>query len=575
MDKDTVWRLLAAVAVSFLIVQLWSQFFMPKPVAPTPAITAPATAAPAAPVEPAVVTPAQPSPLPAGNLPQVLGESNQTAIDIETDVWKISLSARGGRVLQWKLKRFTRDPRGSSPDDLIDLVSPEARALDRHPLVLITGDEAIDKRLNETWCVVDRTPPTAEELAAHKLPAGSQRIAFHFSDGELELHKSLWLAADDSYLAIVDWAVTKAGQPLSAAAISWGPGVVRPEDHRTSGHVRGDVKLGVADKVIDIRPTSGGADQTFGGGSGVRWIGLDEQYFAVALVPMPDATSRVRMFETPQSGDGHERQASIEVTGGRAPIFAGPKTANVMARFDTLQGTDLEKMVPWGFFGVVAKPLYQVVAYFQGVLHNWGLAIILTTFLIKLAFFPLTQRSMVTMRKTQTKMAKLQPKLKKLKDKYEGKRDMDSRQKQNQEMMALYSTEGINPLATLGGCLPLLLQMPVLYAMYTALTVPTELRGAPFFGWVHDLSSPEPAPWLMLIGMVSTQFVQQLMAMTKTEDPQMKAQQRMMMFMPLMFAFFFWSMPAGLVLYWFVNNLLGILQQYLINKQAATLPQAA
>ncbi len=574
MDKDTVWRLLAAVALSFLIVQLWSHFFVPTPVAPSPAISAPATTPTTTPA-PAAITPAQVSSLPVGNLPQVLGQTNQPAIDIENGVWKISLSARGGRALQWKLKRFTRDPRGSNPDDLIDLVSPEARAVDRHPLVVITGDEAIDKRLNDTWCVVDRTPPTAEELSARKLPAGSQRIAFHFSDGELELHKSLWLASDDSYLASVEWSVTKAGQPLPAAAISWGPGVVRPEDHRTRGHVRGDVKLAVGEKIENIHPLSGGADQTFSGGSGVRWLGLDEQYFAVVLTPAPDATSRIRIFETPQSGEGHQRQASIETTGGRASIFAGPKTAAVLANFDKQQGTDLEKLIPWGFFGVVAKPLYQVVAFFQGLLKNWGLAIILTTFLIKLAFFPLTQRSMVSMRKTQTKMAKLQPKLKKLKEKYEGKRDMESRQKQNQEMMALYQTEGINPMATLGGCLPLLLQMPVLYAMYTALTVPIELRGAPFFGWVHDLSSPEPAPWLLLIGMVGTQFVQQLMAMTKTEDPQMKAQQRMMMFMPLMFAFFFWNMPAGLVLYWFVNNLLGIVQQRLINQQAESLPKAA
>jgi YidC/Oxa1 family membrane protein insertase len=584
MDKETTRNLLLAVAISFLIIQLWSYFFAPKQSAPPPAVPSASAPVSAEPTPPGGVGPAGAGTVPATttlapavqypNVPQIAGDPQQPPVEVATPIWQVSLSARGGRVLSWKLSQHPRSP-GKSDGELIDLVSPEARALDRHPLTLISGDEALDKRLNEAWCVVDRTAPTPAELADRKLPEGTTRIAFQFADGELELRKSLWLPPGEDYLARVEWSVTRAGQPQPQVALNWGPGVVRPEDHRTTGHLRGQIKLSAAGGLETLNPLKGSIDRTFGAGSGIRWIGLDEQYFAVAMFPATDAGARIRSFDTPQSGQGHERQAAIELLGGAATVFAGPKESKLLARLDSQLGSDLARIVPWGFFEVVARPLYRIVSYFRDLLGNWGLAIIIVTLLIKLVFYPLTQRSMVSMRKTQEKMSKLQPKLKKLKEKYEGQRDMESRQKMNQEMMALYQTEGINPLATLGGCLPLLLQMPVLYAMYTALTVPIELRGAPFFGWISDLSAPEPAPWLLLLGMVATQFVQQFLAMTKTEDPQLKAQQRMMLLMPLMFAFFFWSMPAGLVLYWFMNNLLGIAQQYLINRQAAVLAKAA
>ena len=160
----------------------------------------------------------------------------------------------------------------------------------------------------------------------------------------------------------------------------------------------------------------------------------------------------------------------------------------------------------------------------------------------------------------------------KIKEKYRDKRDMESRRKMNEETMALYQKEGVNPMSSLAGCFPLLLQLPVLYGMFRMLTVVVELRGAPFFGWIVDLSAPDPY-FITPIVMGVTMFAQQLMTMAKTEDPQQRSQQRIMLFMPLMFTYFFLWAPSGLVVYWLVNNILGIGQQYFVNrhtKRAAT-----
>jgi len=168
-------------------------------------------------------------------------------------------------------------------------------------------------------------------------------------------------------------------------------------------------------------------------------------------------------------------------------------------------------------------------------------------------------------------MQRLQPKIKAIKAKYK-KKDAQSRAKINQETMELYRKEGINPMGGLSGCLPLLAQFPILIGFYNMLTVAVELRGAPFFGWIQDLSIKDPY-YITPILMGVTMFTQQKMAMSKIKDPQQLQQQRMMLFMPLMFMVICVQMPSGLVLYWFVNNLLGIGQQYLVNKQTSKLTE--
>jgi YidC/Oxa1 family membrane protein insertase len=192
----------------------------------------------------------------------------------------------------------------------------------------------------------------------------------------------------------------------------------------------------------------------------------------------------------------------------------------------------------------------------------------MATLVLRIALFPLNQFAMVRMRKTQAEMQRIQPRIKAIRSKYGKKKDAQSRQKMNEETMALYREEGINPMGGVTGCLPMFLQFPILIGFYNMLTVAVELRGAPFIFWITDLSQPDP--WKVIpLAMGVTMFLQQRMAMSKVTDPMAQQQQKFMMFMPFMFTFFCLQMPAGMVLYWFVNNLLGIGQQKLVNRQAA------
>ncbi len=196
---------------------------------------------------------------------------------------------------------------------------------------------------------------------------------------------------------------------------------------------------------------------------------------------------------------------------------------------------------------------------------NWGWAIVILTAIIKLIFWPVTQKSMLSMKHMQEKTKRVQPKVAALKEKYrrQGKKDIDSRGKMNQEVMALYQKEGINPMGNLGGCLPLLLQMPILYGFYNLLQVAIELRQAPWLAWVQDLSLADPY-YVLPIVMGGSMVYQQLLTGAAIADP---AQRRMMYFTPVLFTVFFLNLPSGLVLYWLVNNILGIVQQALINRR--------
>jgi YidC/Oxa1 family membrane protein insertase len=225
-------------------------------------------------------------------------------------------------------------------------------------------------------------------------------------------------------------------------------------------------------------------------------------------------------------------------------------------------GNELAKSVDFGWFDVLAKPMLWLLNFFHQYSGNYGVAIILLTVLIKLVFWPITQKGMKSMKNMQ----KLQPKIAKLKE-----RCKDDPAKMNQEMMALYKTYKVNPV---GGCLPMLIQIPFFFALYQVLLAAIELRHAPFMLWINDLSAPDrlwigfDIPYLhgipvLTLLMGASMFFQQKMSPT-TADP---AQARIMQFLPIVFTVMFINFASGLVLYWLINNLLSILQQYLINRQ--------
>jgi YidC/Oxa1 family membrane protein insertase len=292
------------------------------------------------------------------------------------------------------------------------------------------------------------------------------------------------------------------------------------------------------------------------------WIGLVQHYFASAWIPKAGET---REFYTKQLSDNLfsigvvtpspsiSPGATVEVG---AKLFAGPQThADLKAA-----APGLEYAVDYGWLTVVAEPLFWVLSKIYSLVNNWGIAIILLTVLIKAAFYPLSAASY----KSMAQMRELAPRLQSMKEKFG-----DDKQKMQQAMMEMYRTEKINPM---GGCLPILIQIPVFIALYWVLLGSVELRHAPFFGWIQDLSAPDTLfgtlPWLnMPIGLLpilmgATMIIQTHLNPAPTDPIQAKV----MKIMPIVFSIFFFFFPAGLVLYWLVNNILSIWQQWYVNK---------
>jgi YidC/Oxa1 family membrane protein insertase len=293
------------------------------------------------------------------------------------------------------------------------------------------------------------------------------------------------------------------------------------------------------------------ADQNLSKTAKDGWIGLIQHYFASAWIPK---TGVEREFYTKKLSDNIFAMGVLTpnapIAAGAtaevgAQLFAGPQTEKELVK----AAPGLEYTVDYGWLTVIAKPLFWVLSKIYGVVHNWGMAIILLTVLIKAAFFPLSAASY----KSMAQMRELAPRLQSMKEKFG-----DDKQKMQQAMLEMYRTEKINPM---GGCLPIIVQIPVFIALYWVLLGSVELRHAPFFGWIQDLSAIDP--WFILpILMGATMIIQTYLNPAPTDPIQAKV----MKIMPVVFSVFFFFFPAGLVLYWLVNNILSIAQQWYINK---------
>ncbi len=297
------------------------------------------------------------------------------------------------------------------------------------------------------------------------------------------------------------------------------------------------------------------------------WIAYEGTYFMTGIIPQ-DKSKTITM-------NAQGELVSIDIVSSLdtlAPgaaktytydLFYGPKKLTLLKEI----GFNLEKIINFGWFDVIAKPTLYLLNWLYNIFGNYGVAIILVTVILKALFWPITQKGLKSMKNMQ----KLQPKMAKIKEKYK-----DDAARMNQEVMNLYKTYKVNPL---GGCLPMVLQIPVFFALYKVLLQSIELRHAPFMLWITDLSAPDrlylgfDVPYLgglpvLTLLMGASMFLQQKMTPT-TADP---TQAKIMMFLPVIFTFMFLNFASGLVLYWFVNNLLSILQQYMINRKKKTVP---
>jgi len=556
-------------ALAFLALIIWFVWLAPKP-QPLPPPSSPAaapsgkTAAPPSPAPAPEKGPAAPV-VPTGPAVAAAGVELQ---EVETDVYAIRFTNQGGSVLSWRLKQF-QDSRKAP----VELVPEPVRAPGQsaRPLQWDLDDADLAKRLNEAPFAVEREGN-----------GDGETLRFRYADGTGLTAEKAFTFRKNAYVVGVHALVVDRGRTVPVR-LTWGPGfeaqdVVR----RGSFHYGSQLVRNVGGHVERVRPNKLTSASALDAPGDLRWAGLEDQYFAALLLPGGKGGSRVWPVpaEVPKDekkpeGEKETRPfpvVAVSVADGGARLFVGPKS------YPLLRQTGLPPLqVIWfsNFGGVdyLAELLLRFLLWLHAhVVANWGVVIVLATFCLRLVLFPLNQYSMVKMRKAGMQMQRLKPRMDALKSKYAKKKDADSRRKMNEEMMALYAKEGINPFSQMSGCLPIFIQFPVLIAFYNVFTVAVELRGAPFAAWIKDLSLPDP--WLITpLLMGATMFYQQKLAMQKSAmDP---TQARMMMFMPLIFTVTFLTLPSGLVLYWLTNNVLGIAQQYLVNRHIARIEPAA
>jgi YidC/Oxa1 family membrane protein insertase len=303
-------------------------------------------------------------------------------------------------------------------------------------------------------------------------------------------------------------------------------------------------------KLARVNPAKLPAPQRISGA--LEFAGVEDQYFLLALLP-DDPLEAVTVSAAASPQGAVAQVAALGSEGGvRGTLYLGAKEHATLAAY----GRGLESTISFGVFSFLSVGFLVALRWIYGWAQNWGLAIVVLTAAIRVLLFPLNHKSAVAMKRMQT----LQPKIKAIQERYQerAKKDPKARERMNQETMELYRKEGVNPM---GGCLPMLIQLPILWALYSLFSAAIELRHAPFIFWIKDLSLKDPT-YVTPILMTATMVVQQLLA-PQVGDP---AQRRMFMLMPFIFGFMFINFPAGLVLYWLVNNILTIAQQMLTQR---------
>ena len=548
-------RLILAIVLSVAIMIGYQQLFGPgREGAPPPAkqqeAAAERTADNAAKVEKAPVLPVAPQPAPAG---LASGRENPRRwITVRTPLYTATVSTAGGGIQSFFLSRYNEHP------------GPKGKPLD-----IIGGGSVrplpLDLYLPDSQPAFPELPVFATD-APDELSVGGgkkQTVSLYWVSASGVRVTRRYTFVGGRYDFDVDQKVTNG----SAESIRLTPGIQLSQVF--TGELGGD-SYSFKGAVVD----AGGKIERFNlkkirkgeiDKVPVRWAAADAKYFTLIAIPEKE-WSLERVSPLGEEGIRLALAGSPAVLGPQevlsfsARAFIGPKEYNLLAA----TGKDMEKLVDYGWFSILAIPLVWLLTIFNRFTGNYGIDIIILTILIKIAFYPLTKKSMASMKKMQ----ELGPIMKQIKEKYK-----DDKARQQQETMNLYKTYKINPLS---GCLPMVLQIPVFIALYKGLLVAIELRHAPFMLWINDLSAPEHLWDLSLAGytlpirllpllMGISMFVQQKMSPSGGMDP---AQQKMMLFLPLIFTFMFWGFPTGLTIYWLVNNLLSIGQQLIQNRQA-------
>ena len=529
-----------------------SQYFMPpppdKPVEDKSAVVDQNKAAKAAQAAPTVAT-AGAGAAAAPEVPGQIQAAQAEAFTIETDLFKVAFSNRGATVRNWVLKAY-KDSKGQP----LELVNQRALKL--------TGNKALPPPFALAFKNVPTNDPN-DDLYRVTRSGDGLGVTFEFSDGRITAKKSFQFSKN-SYLVKITSQVVENGV-LIPHSLVWRGGF----GDSTGTNPTADAKslyYDISGKSLEKKQASDAKDGPVSASGNYAFAGLEDKYFAgVALVGSETGTGGSMELTTysdnvPTEAGKDEAHVGAAMGGSGAntfQLYAGPKDIDLLQTVDPR----LPQVIDWGWFFFIAKPLFYALQWTANRLtHNYGWAIILLTIVINTILFPLRLSSM----KSSKKMQAIQPLVKQINDKYQGLSMNDPKKAdQNTELMDLYKKHDINPV---GGCLPMLLQIPFFYALYKVLSLAIEMRGAEWL-WVADLSQPESMAIRALpLLLVITQFLSQKMTPSPGMDP---SQQKIMMFMPLMFGYMFWYASAGLVLYWLTSNVVSIAQQWLLNRNTS------
>jgi YidC/Oxa1 family membrane protein insertase len=543
-------RLLIALVLVGMVL-LVSQYFIKPVPAPTAAKDGAAKSAQpvtAAAVEkPQEVIPSAAKEKAAETLNAVQAAGEET-ITVDTDVYHVVFSNRGAVALGWILKDY-KDHEGKP----LELVYQPAKDRVPHPFSIE---------------VKGQTLPTDPNKALFKTTRSGDGldVSFEFSDGRA-LTKKTFRFTQKSYLVDVTSAITQNGTAVPHL-LTWRGGF-GDATVRNPVSVQHALYYDLPNSKLYQKAASDAKNGPTSASGQFSFVGIEDSYFTAAFLPGDNKSSVEETTfadNVPDAAGKDEKRVGVGVGGeglNSLSLFVGPKDTDLLRTVNP----KLVQVVDWGFFGVIAKPLFLVLSWTSRHLAgNYGWSIVLVTLAINMILLPLKITSM----KSSKKMQALQPQIKAINEKYKGVSMKDPRKtEQNQEVMDLYKKHGVNPV---GGCLPMLLQLPFLYAFYKVLAVAIEMRNSHFL-WVTDLSQPETlAIHVLPILLVITQFAMQKMTPQPGVDP---AQAKMMMFMPLMFGYMFYFASAGLVLYWLTGNVVGIVQQWLLNRTMPAAPVAA
>lgn len=575
MNENTK-NMLMAAAVSLIFIGLWDYFYAfpemdrqrqavveQQRMAKTPKLGAPDQATIGTAAKPMVRT-----------REEALALSPRVAVDTRSLSGSIAL--KGGRIDDVSLKNYRQTTDPSSP--IITLLSPEqAPGAYYAEMGYLTGE-------TENAPVL----PTTETLwtaDADKLTSGKP-LTLTWDNGQGLVFKRV-ITVDDEYLFTVkDSVENKAGRPVSVYTFSRVTRVGHPPSagyaalHEGFVGVIGDQAQELTYDKIEKEPNF---TKTFKGVGG--WVGFTDKYWGAVVAPNQDSafearyiaiggTAKTYQADTVGAPRTIEPGATTEAT---TYVFAGAKEVDTLDAYKANPGLKrFDLLIDWGWFYFITRPMFRIIDFLYRVLGNFGLAILAVTVIVKLAFLPLANKSY----KSIAKMKEIQPKIKELKEKYG-----DDKHKFNMEQMELYKREKINPAS---GCLPVLLQIPVFFSLYKVLVVTIEMRHAPFFGWIKDLSAPDPTNVFNLFGLLPfdpthvaffgpylalgvwplVMGVTMWLQMKMNPEPTDEIQKTMFSWMPVMFTFTMGGFASGLIIYWSWNNLLSIIQQGVIMKRA-------